>query len=290
MSQRKNVGKVVVSLAESDRSRAAAIASPINKQSSYLITGGLGALGLKLAAWLAQQGAGGLVLVGRRAPNDVQRAAIQSIEAAGAKVHCLQVDAAKSQELGEVLATLPSEMPPIRGVFHAAGVLDDGLLVEMSLERLEKTWAPKLAGAMSLHNALADQQLEFFVLFSSVATVLGSPGQANYAASNGALDGFAAWRRGQGLPATTINWGPWADSGMAAEAGRDSAVQAKGMELLPAESALDLLGKLLEVQPQQAIVMDARWDAMSKLLAGRKAPLLADLLVATSGEQARQPC
>ncbi len=287
MSQRKNVGKVVVSLAEKKRNDVTANASPIHKQGSYLITGGLGALGLKLAAWLAKQGAGGLVLMGRRAPNDAQCAAIREFEAAGARVHCLQADAAQSQALQEALKLLPKELPPIRGVFHAAGVLDDGLLVEMSLDRLERTWQPKLAGAMSLHTALVDQPLDFFVLFSSVATVLGSPGQANYSASNGALDGFAAWRRGQGLPATTINWGPWADSGMAAEAGRDSAVQSKGMELLPADASLELLGKLLEVQPSQAIVMDARWEAMSKLLAGRKAPLLADLLVTTSGDTTR---
>ena len=108
---------------------------------------------------------------------------------------------------------------------------------KMSLEQLERPMAPKVQGAWNLHGATRDMPLDFFVMFSSVASVLGSPGQANYAAGNALLDSLAAWRRRRGLPALSINWGPWADAGMAAAGGRAEQLQSRGMELLPAPGA-----------------------------------------------------
>ena len=132
----------------------------------------------------------------------------------------LQGDVADAESLASALGAAAGGCPPLRGVIHAAGVLADGILTEMTLEQLDRAMAPKVRGAWNLHAATRDVPLDFFVLFSSVASVLGSPGQANYAAGNAYLDALAhASPRAQGLPATAINWGPWAGSGMAAEGG-----------------------------------------------------------------------
>ena len=173
--------------------------------------------------------------------------------------------------------SFPQDFPPLRGVIHAAGVLEDGLLFDMSLEQLERPMAPKVQGAWNLHAATRDAPLDFFVLFSSVASVLGSPGQANYAAGNAFLDALAAWRRSQGLPALSVNWGPWAESGMAAEAGRAEQIQSRGMDLLPPPRALELLGTLLRNAPGNVTVMDAQWSAMLRRMGGRVPPLFSEI-------------
>src|SRR5262245_2233263 len=135
---------------------------------------------------------------------------------------------------------------PICRVVHAAGVLADGIVTEMTLDQLDRAMSPKVRGTWNLHTVTSDMPLDFFVLFSSVASVLGSPGQANYAAGNAFLDALAHARRAQSLPAIAINWGPWAGSGMAAEAGRDTNVKSKGMGLIEPEIGLGLLGRLIE--------------------------------------------
>ncbi len=180
---------------------------------------------------------------------------------------------------------------PLRGVVHAAGVLEDGILLDMTPDRLARVLAPKIAGAWNLHRATSDAPLERFVLFSSVAALLGSPGQGNYAAGNAFLDGLAHYRRAQGLPALSINWGPWAGSGMAASGERSENVAARGMELLPADAALETLGRLLTGDAATVAVMDARWPALVRQLPGGTPPLLESVAPAqekTSGERATE--
>jgi thioesterase domain-containing protein/acyl carrier protein len=176
--------------------------------------------------------------------------------------------------LEAALTQLPESAPPLRGVIHAAGVLADGILTEMTLEQFEKPMAPKVAGAWNLHRATLNEQLDFFVLFSSVASVLGSPGQANYAAGNAFLDALAHARRRRGLPAIAINWGPWAGSGMAVEAGRSDAVKSRGMSLIDPQQGLELLGQLLRSDAPQVAVMDAQWADMLALFGSRRPALL----------------
>ena len=202
---------------------------------------------------------------------------------AGREVAVLRGDAADRASLAAALGQIPPDFPPLRGVIHAAGVLDDGLLFDMSLEQLDRPMAPKVQGAWNLHAATRDVPLDFFVLFSSVASVLGSPGQANYAAGNALLDSLAAWRRRRGLPALSVNWGPWADSGMAAEAGRADQIQSRGMDLLPPQPALELLGKLLRAAPANLAVMDAQWSAMLRRMGGRVPPLLGEIAEQEAG-------
>ncbi len=290
MSQRKNIGKVVVAVetqgaggeepgAEGDPSAIRDPQSVIaRRDGTYLITGGLGALGLRVAEWLAGQGAGTIALMSRRRkPLPEIEDSLAPIRAKGAKVVALAGDVADAKSLAAALAKLPKDAPPLRGVVHAAGVLADGVLVDMTQEQLDLAMRPKLAGAWNLHNATREMPLDWFVMFSSVASVLGSPGQANYAAGNAALDALAHHRRAIGLPALAINWGPWAESGMAAEAGRDSAVQSRGMNLIPPGDGLDLLGKLLRTSAPQVAVMDVQWNDMLKLLGSRRPELLADI-------------
>jgi thioesterase domain-containing protein len=156
-------------------------------------------------------------------------------------------------------------------------VLADGIISEMTLEQLGRAMRPKVQGAWNLHKATQGVPLDFFVLFSSVASVLGSPGQANYAAGNAMLDVLAHARRAADLPATAINWGPWAGSGMAAEQGRGEAVKSRGMNLIPPDLGLELLGKLIRADVPQVAVMDVDWAEMLKLLGARRPPLLAEI-------------
>jgi acyl transferase domain-containing protein/thioesterase domain-containing protein/acyl carrier protein len=295
MSQRKNIGKVVVSMESIAGERASARGDSDNAEShlirhdsTYLITGGLGALGLRVAEWLAEQGAGTIALLARRIPSAEVEVRLAHIRSKGAIVLTLQGDVTDAASLKKALHGISQEVP-LRGVIHAAGVLADGVLADMTLEQLDQAMSPKVQGAWNLHAATLDAPLDFFVLFSSVASILGSPGQANYAAGNAMLDALAHARRAAGMPATAINWGPWADSGMAAEAGRGEAVKLRGMQLLPPKVGLELLGKLLRVDAPQVAVMDAQWGDMLKLLGARRPALLADVageVQGTSGADA----
>jgi NADPH:quinone reductase-like Zn-dependent oxidoreductase/thioesterase domain-containing protein/NAD(P)-dependent dehydrogenase (short-subunit alcohol dehydrogenase family)/acyl carrier protein len=281
MSQRKNIGKVVVSMADQGArtdERVENPQSPVRSDGTYLITGGLGALGLRVADWLAEQGAGTIALLSRRGPTGDIEPQLTAIRARGTQVITLQGDVADADSLAAALKRLPPDAPPLRGVIHAAGVLADGIITEMTLAQLDRAMAPKVQGAWNLHAAMQNSPLDFFILFSSVASVLGSPGQANYAAGNAMLDALAHARRAAGLAATAINWGPWADSGMAAEQGRGEAVKSRGMNLIPPEQGLELLGKLLSADVPQVAVMDTHWPDMLRLLGSRRPPLLSDIV------------
>jgi len=295
MSQRKNIGKVVVAIegreARGGRREPQNVdlsSSLVRRDGTYLVTGGTGALGLRVAAWLAEQGAGTIALLSRRGATAESDAAIAAICEKGATVFVLSGDVAKADSLSAALSQLPHNAPPLRGVIHAAGVLADGVLVDMTLDQLDRPMGPKVRGTWNLHVATLDQPLDFFVMFSSVASVLGSPGQANYAAGNAFLDALAHARRANGLPAIAINWGPWAGSGMAAEVGRAEAVKSRGMELIEPHLGLDLLEKLGHTASPQVTVMDAHWADMLRLWGSRRPALLAqiaDEFQSASGEK-----
>jgi acyl transferase domain-containing protein/thioesterase domain-containing protein/acyl carrier protein len=286
MSQRKNIGKVIVSMdgresrVESQRPEFdAAKRSLVHRDGTYLITGGLGALGLRVAEWLAGEGAGTIALMSRRGPTTQVQPLLDKIRQKGAEVVVLTGDVADADSLAAALQQLPNDGPPLRGVVHAAGVLADGILSEMTLEQLDSAMRPKVLGAWNLHSATVNEPLDFFVMFSSVASVLGSPGQANYAAGNAYLDALAHARRAQGLAAIAINWGPWAGSGMAVAANRADAVQSRGMRLMEPESALALLGKLMRSHAPQVLAANVAWDDLLRLYGSRR-PALLDQIAA----------
>ena len=249
MGQGLHTGKVVLT-----QPRAA----PIRDDGAYVLTGALTGLGLTTARWLAENGARRLVLLGRRAPGAEAQAAIAEIEALGAAVRTAQVDVGDTAALAALLAAVRADMGPIRGVMHAAGVLDDGMLSEQTLERFARVMAPKVRGGWALHELTLKDPLDFFVLFSSGASLLGSPGQSNYAAANGFLDGLAAHRHARGLPALSVNWGSWADVGMAAGVGADHHRRwaAMGLEMITPEWGMEMLGSMLAsgAGPQVAAV------------------------------------
>jgi myxalamid-type polyketide synthase MxaE and MxaD len=189
----------------------------LRSDSTYLITGGLGALGIRTAKWLVQKGARHLVLSGRSEPSPLVMNMIEQMRHEGTEVFIAQADVSDQDQLKNVVDKIKNSMPVLRGVVHAAGVLDDGSILNLNEQRMKKVMAPKVDGAWNLHNATLNLPLDFFVLFSSAVSVLGSPGQGNYAAASSYLDAMAHYRRYLGLPAISINWGPWADVGLAAE-------------------------------------------------------------------------
>jgi NAD(P)-dependent dehydrogenase (short-subunit alcohol dehydrogenase family)/acyl carrier protein len=230
---------------------------------SYLITGGFGGLGLEVAKWLVAQGAKHLALVGRRGTPERAHAALADLRRAGAEVLEVKADISQSDQVEDLFAQIEA-MPALRGIFHAAGVLQDSLLLQLTPERLRSVMAPKVRGAWNLHLMSLGKPLDFFVLFSSVIALLGSPGQGNYAAANSFLDALASYRESIGLPALSINWGPWSEVGMvAAKANGSGLVALRGLASTCPEDYLAALALLLNQPEPQVAVMRfqlAQWQ------------------------------
>ncbi len=269
MAQRKNIGKVVVSMVDrsSHEQDESETQRGIHPHATYLITGGLGALGLHLAEWLAGQGASHLALLSRRAPNPETAERLDALRQSGVSVAVLQGDVADRDSLQAALASLPNEFPQWKGVIHAAGVLEDGLLSDMRDDALDCVLAPKVAGTWNLHQCLPES-LDFFVLFSSAAATMGSPGQTNYSAGNAFMDGMARYRRQHGLPGASIAWGPWDDAGMAADENVRRQLTSRGMHPMKPHIALDLLRQAISGQASHVTVMDIDWNTLLSKLPG----------------------
>jgi phthiocerol/phenolphthiocerol synthesis type-I polyketide synthase D len=180
---------------------------------SYVVTGALGGLGMVVARWLVDSGAGRLILNGRTDPSNAQRRDLAALSAR-TEIAFVRGDIASPGVAERLVSAAEETGRPLRGVIHAAGVLDDGLVAALSRSGLERVWAAKALGALRLHEATVNRELDWWVGFSSMAAVLGLPGQVAYATANAWLDALVAWRRASGLPATAINWGQWSDVGI----------------------------------------------------------------------------
>jgi len=185
----------------------------IRGDGAYIVTGGLGGLGTVVTRWLVERGAGRIVLNGRREPSDDQRNALDEL-AGNTEIVFVSGDIALPDVAERLVAAAEETGRPLRGVVHAAGVTGEGLVAALTSEGMHRVWAPKVAGALRLHTATATRELDWWVGFSSMATLLGLPGQLAYATANAWLDALMTWRRASGLPATAINWGQWSDVGM----------------------------------------------------------------------------
>ncbi|HUB57494.1 MAG TPA: type I polyketide synthase [Mycobacterium sp.] len=185
----------------------------IRADGSYIVTGGLGGLGTVVTRWLVERGAGRIVLNGRREPSDDQRNALAEL-AGDTEITFVSGDIALPGVADRLVAEAEATGRPLRGLVHAAGVTGDGLVTALTPEGMQRVWAPKVAGALRLHIATVGRELDWWVGFSSMATLLGLPGQLAYATGNAWLDALMTWRRASGLPATAINWGQWSDVGM----------------------------------------------------------------------------
>ncbi|WP_193199908.1 type I polyketide synthase [Nostoc sp. MG11] len=252
--QAKHIGKIVLS------QQLVAFSS----DRTYLITGGLGDLGLLVARWMVEKGARHLVLVGRSGANDSVRSQLRELEQSGANVRVVQADVTDAEQVAQVLADIESSQPPLRGVIHAVGVLDDGILLQQNWERFQRVMAPKVQGAWNLHALTQNQPLDFFVLFSSTASLLGNSGQANHAAANAFLDAIASARRAKGLPGLSINWGAWADFGAVVKHQVAEQFKIKGIESIAPQQGLEVLEMLLSQPLVQVGVASINWAQFMK--------------------------
>jgi len=295
MAQARHVGKVVISQLPAAPARA------IRPDATYLVSGALGGLGLQLLHWLANQGATSLLLLARsaEAPNEAAATVLARLKERGVTCIALPLNlaatgAAATQvegQLAAALAALPPERP-LRGVFHAAGVLDDGLLESQTPERLRQVLAPKLGGWQRIEAALQSDLLQgdprqsdpFVVHFSSMASLLGSPGQSNYCAANGALDALAA-ATGQ----LAIQWGPWEGAGMAAGLGgrERQRLEALGVTPLQPAAAFAALEQVLQRGISGPVaVLEVDWARLGRQASPRQAALMADLMALVAGSGA----
>ncbi|MCM3922549.1 SDR family NAD(P)-dependent oxidoreductase, partial [Frankia sp. AiPs1] len=238
MAGARHIGKVVLTVPAEGRTTAAlsgGVRPPVRTDGSYLITGGLRGVGLETAAWLASRGAGRLVLNGRSAPTPQVEERLARLAAAGADIQVVLGDAAEAETTDRLVAAATADGLALRGIVHSAMVLADAVISGITDEQVERVWRPKAEAAWRLHEATADRPLDWFVLYSSMSSLLGNPGQGAYAAANSWLDSFADWRSEQGLPTTAINWGPWGEVGAATDfAGRgyDTISTAQGLHAL----------------------------------------------------------
>jgi SAM-dependent methyltransferase len=224
---------------------------------SYLIVGGLHGLGLRVAQWMVERGAKYLVLMGRSGASNEAQGAITTLERYGAHILEIQGDVSVEQDVTRVLSEVKRVMPPLRGIIHSAVVLEDGILMQQNWSRFEKVMAPKVIGTWNLHSLTREIPLDFFVLFSSGASLFGSTGLATYACANAFMDGFAFYRRSLGYPATVINWGAWSDVGMAADQSR---VAARNLITLTPQQGLQALEWAIHRNITQVGVFKADWN------------------------------
>ena len=197
--------------------RAARPPVEVREDGTYLVTGGLGGIGLEVAGWLAERGARSIVLNGRREPEEAALAAVEALRERGVDVGVELADVSDGGAVADMLARMDRELPPLAGVFHSVGVLSDAALGNQDWGRFEQVMWPKVLGAWHLHRATEGRDLDLFVLFTSTAGVLGNAGQANHAAANAFLDQLARHRRALGLAGQSIAWGAWSGVGEAEE-------------------------------------------------------------------------
>jgi NAD(P)-dependent dehydrogenase (short-subunit alcohol dehydrogenase family) len=260
----------------------------IDPDGTYLITGGLGGVGSRIARRLVAQGARHLVLIGRSRVDIRAERLTREFEGSGVRCLVLQVDVGRLPQVEAALARVDATMPPLRGVVHAAGVIEDGMLLRQNWSRLSSVIEPKVVGAAHLHRLTADRGLDLFVLMSSYAAVLGAPGQAGYAAANAGLEALAQRRAGDGLASTAIGWGPWDGVGMAADAATASVWSDRGIRPLSSAAALELFDELIAAGVDACTALDVDWSTYATWSGrGRTRPELA--LLASRGLSAMQP-
>jgi len=276
MSRARHIGKIVLTL-DPDQS----FDGSLRGNATYLITGGMGGLGQLMTQWLVERGARRIVLSGRSEPSEEATRLLDGLRDKGAEIIVARADLTRSEEVARVLDQCG---PTLRGILHLAGALDDGLLSQMNWEQFAHALDPKARAARFLDEQTRQWPLDFFVLFSSVASMLGSPGQGNYAAANAYLDGLAQQRYSQGLPALSINWGPWSGQGMAARLGERGASRwaAVGIQLLPPAQALQVLDMIWNIDRPQIGVIAVDWNKLSRTAGDGLLPALYDNFIQRS--------
>ncbi|WP_370747454.1 SDR family NAD(P)-dependent oxidoreductase [Streptomyces sp. MnatMP-M17] len=256
MARGGHIGKLVLTVPDQGETTAVLPDGPrvVRGDGAYIITGGLRGLGLATAHWLARQGASHIILNGRTPPSLAAARAIRELSAGGTRITVVLSDIARPGTAERLVAAATEDQTPLRGVVHCAMVLEDAAISNVSDTQLKRVWNPKVTGAWRLHNATAGHTLDWFVVFSSMASLLGNPGQAVYAAANSWLDAFAAWRTHEGLPTLAVNWGPWGETGVATD------FSSRGYETIPTDKGLLALHALLAHRRVQTGVIPGEPD------------------------------
>ena len=265
MASGKHIGKIIFSLSDVSSVPVQPVPDePVSFRgdATYLITGGVGGFGLAVADWMAAHGARNLVLIGsREASADSARKHFADAGTRGIRVLAKAADVSDEAALDGLFAEMSETMPPLRGVIHAAMKIDDGILQHLDARRFRTAMAPKAGGAWNLHVRTRGLPLDFFVMFSSVASLFGNPGQGNYAAANAFLDALASHRRALGLPALTINWGHLGGVGYVSRNPHVSDyLNRHGIPELSPREALELLSRLLRSESSRSTAMRMDWD------------------------------
>jgi len=251
----------------------------VRQDRTYLVTGGLGGIGIAVAEWLADHGAGTIVLNGRRDPDPEAQTAIEVLRGRGVKVEVELADMTDTAAIDAMLARMDANYAPLGGVIHSVGVLSDAALTNQSWESFERVLSPKIVGAWHLHRATMDRDMDMFILFSSRVGVMGNPGQANHAAANAFLDQLAGHRRAMGLPGQAIAWGAWSEIGEAAEQ-RERIEQrraALGGRWFTPQQGIRALDRLVREDTTASVVMSMDWSVFEEAVEDRPA-LLEDML------------
>ena len=279
MRAARHIGKIVLTMPP-------LATGQLRKDRTYLVTGGLGGIGCALAGWLAEHGAGTIVLNGRRAPDATAQKAIEALRTRGFRIEVELADVTDAEALDTMLTLMDDTLPPLAGVIHSVGVLSDAALGNQNWASFETVLWPKMLGAWHLHQKTADRDLDMFILFSSGVGVLGSPGQTNHAAANAFLDQLAAHRRALGLPGQAIAWGAWSGLGEAEEQRERIAElrKAAGRGWITPEQGFKVFERLMRQDTTGAVVAAVDWPVFGESI-GERPPLLKDLLtVATEDD------
>ncbi len=250
MAQAQHIGKIVVTQHSYQ----------LRTNNTYLITGGLNGLGLLTARHLIENGARHLVLMGRSSPSLETETAIHDMEAAGVWVKVFQGDISKVEDVKRLINEVKQTMPPLRGIIHSAGLLDDASLLRQEWSKFARVMGPKVDGSWYLHNLTLDAPLDFFILYSSTAALLGSPGQSNHSSANAFMDSLAHYRQSRGLPALSINWGIWSRIGSAAERKADEWMLSQGVGTITPEAGMQILNQVFAQAKAQIAVLPIEWS------------------------------
>ncbi|WP_432253934.1 SDR family NAD(P)-dependent oxidoreductase [Streptomyces sp. HNM1019] len=274
MAGARHIGKLVLTIPQDGQLDAVLPDGPrtVRDGGTYIVTGGLRGLGLATARWLARRGAGHLVLNGRTAPVGDAARTLAELSATGTRITVVTGDIARPGTAERLVAAATADAgASLHGVVHSAMVLDDAAVANVREDQLRRVWAPKATGAWQLHRATEGHRLDWFAVYSSMASLLGNAGQGAYAAANAWLDGFAAWRSARGLPTLAVNWGPWGETGVA------TGFADRGYQTIPTDEGLRALGTLLAHRRVRTGVIPgepATWIPAT----GRRSPLFAPLL------------
>jgi len=265
MARSKHIGKITLKFEGQTVHGVPLQKAIVQDNYSYLITGGLSGFGMIVANWFVEKGARHLILLGRRGASSLEaQEMIQRFKKEGITVKVASVDVANADQLNHLLEECSRKMPPLKGIIHSAMVINDAFLSQTTLEGIEQVFSPKVAGCLNLHRLTSNYSLDFFILFSSISSIIGNPGQGSYAAANAFLDSFCHYRRRLGLPALTINWGALKTGILERNLAVAQHLENHGIKRIPIKIALQILERALVHDVHQLCGLDMDWEKLGQ--------------------------